>query len=240
MMIKRPPEFNNQMTRSQTILGFIYLPIHIFVLPLVLSWIFPDWDTGKLNLVYFGISTVLVLLVFLSYLKANYYNFVDHIGWCIVTLFMALGLDYLLSLGVSFLALLLPQLSGESPNDQTIMELAAQSSSVVKAVSIFLAPIVEEVLFRGVIFGSLRSRSRVWAYVLSALIFSLLHVWQYALAGMDWTILLYTLQYIPVSIALAFCYERSRSIWCPIAFHMFINAMSFKLMELLESMDGVL
>jgi len=193
-------------------------------------------EIGRLNLVYFCISAVVVLLIFGSYLRAHFDNFLNRVGYCLITILMALGLDYVLSYGVSFIAMLLPMLGQENPNDQAVMDLAAQTGGAIKAMAIFLAPIVEEVLFRGVIFGSLRSRSRVWAYVLSIAIFALLHVWQYALAAADWTVLLYVLQYIPVSFALCWCYERSGSIWCPIAFHMFINAMSFKAMELLESM----
>lgn len=235
-MKKAPVEFNNHMTKLQTILGFVYLPIHIFALPLALGAIFPEMDLGKLNLVYFCISAVVILLIFGKHLRAHFDNFMDRVGFCLITILMALGIDYVLSYAVTLIAFLLPMLGEENPNDQALMDMLQQGSAAVKAVSIFLAPIVEEVLFRGVIFGSVRPRSRVWAYVLSIVIFAVLHVWQYALAAADWTVLLYVLQYIPVSFALCWCYERSGSIWCPIAFHMLLNGMSFKAMELLESM----
>lgn len=233
-MKKVPVEFNNHMTKRQTILGFVYLPIHVFLLPLLLGRLLPEMDVAELNLLYFGISAVLVLLIFFSHLRAHFDNFLDRKGWCLLTILMTLGLDYVLSYAVTLVAMLLPMLGEENPNDMAVMDMLGAASGAVKACSIFLAPIVEEVLFRGVIFGSLRSRSRVWAYVLSIAIFALLHVWQYALAAADWTILLYVLQYIPVSFALCWCYERSGSIWCPIAFHMLINAMSFKAMEMME------
>ena len=57
----------------------------------------------------------------------------------------------------------------------------------MKAVSIFLVPIVEEMLFRGVVFGSIRPRSRLWAYVVSVAAFSVYHVWSFAAAAISWS-----------------------------------------------------
>ena len=46
---------------------------------------------------------------------------------------------------------------------------------------IFLAPFVEEVLFRGLVFGNLRGKSACGgATLVSCLLFALLHVWQFA------------------------------------------------------------
>ena len=97
------------------------------------------------------------------------------------------------------------------------------------AVAVFMAPLVEECLFRGVLFGAIRPRSRFWAYAVSIAAFALYHVWQYAFMYQDARLLLSALRYVPVSAALAFCYEQTRSIWPPVFFHMFINAMSLTL-----------
>jgi membrane protease YdiL (CAAX protease family) len=42
----------------------------------------------------------------------------------------------------------------------------------------------------------------------------------------DPKLLLSALAYVPVSAALTFCYEQTRSIWPPVFFHMFVNALS--------------
>ena len=67
------------------------------------------------------------------------------------------------------------------------------------------------------------------SYVLSVAAFSLYHVWQYALS--DPGLLVYALQYIPVSLGLAWAYERSESLWCPVFLHMIINFVSFTLLS---------
>lgn len=239
-MRKLPFEFDNHMTRRQIVLGLIYLPVHMFVLPIVLPLLAETGvlplDDGQVNLLYYGIGVLFVLAVFWKHLRAHFDNFCDRVGWCLVTILMTLGLDYVLSYAATFIMMLLPAAAETNPNNEAVMEAAKLSYGTMKAVAIFLAPIVEEVLFRGVIFGSLRKKNRMAAYAVSVLLFSLYHVWQYAVAYGDWTELLYVIQYIPVSIALAWCYERSGSIWTPIAFHMCINAMSFYVLNMVEEL----
>ena len=41
---------------------------------------------------------------------------------------------------------------------------------------VLLAPFVEEVLFRGLVFGCLKEKSRIFAYILSCALFAFLHV----------------------------------------------------------------
>ena len=64
------------------------------------------------------------------------------------------------------------------------------------------------------------------AYAVSIALFSLYHVWQYVVMYGDPKLLLSALAYVPVSAALTFCYEQTRSIWPPVFFHMCINALS--------------
>ena len=68
------------------------------------------------------------------------------------------------------------------------------------------------------------------------MLFSLYHVWQYAAASGDPGLLLYAIQYIPMSVALAWTYERSGSIWTPIFFHMGYNAISYLALLTLETL----
>ena len=102
---------------------------------------------------------------------------------------------------------------------------------MMKAIGIFLAPIVEEVVFRGVVFQSLRKKSRLLAYGVSVGLFCLYHVWQYAVAYQDPVMLLYALEYIPITLAITWSYERSGSLWTAIAFHAANNLMNFMVIE---------
>lgn len=226
------------MSRGQLIFGLVYLPVHIFVLPLLLPMILMGLgvtDLGTVNLVYYAISFVLCLGVFWGFLRRDFDPLVDRLVHCVLTFLMALGLDYVLSLGVN--ALVLAITGGvDNPNDAAIMDIALESSGAIKAVAVFMAPVVEELLFRGVVFGGVYRRSRVLAYVISVLMFSVYHVWQYVAVSGDLGMLVYVLQYLPISFVLAWSYERSGSIWVPIGFHMVINSLSFAVEQLLAQL----
>ena len=156
--------FENQMTGTQTVLGWLYLAVHVAALPLLLRLLLrfsPDpIDEATLNLIYYCVGIVFCLTVMLRFLRLGFDRLVENLRLCILTMALALMIDYALS-GIAALVLLLIDGAVENPNNDAIMELAAENSGTVKAIAIFLAPIVEEILFRGVIFGSIRTRSRL-------------------------------------------------------------------------------
>ena len=218
------------MTKTQTLLGWIYLPLHALILPLLLSLyaaVSPAGADGVTeNLIYFGAGVLFVLCVMLSFLRDGFDRFLDRAGFCLFTILAALLLCYVLNMLVSTLLLLLDG-DAVNPNNEAVMELAETHWGAVKALSIFIGPPVEETLFRGVAFGSVRPRSRLLAYAVSAALFSLFHVWQYVVLYADPRLLLYAIQYLPASLMLCWCYERTESIWTPIFFHMIFNALAF-------------
>ena len=222
--------FENTMDRSRAILGWIYLPIHIFALPLLLGIMAQFSAVGlteaDANLIYYVIGLIFVMSTMLPFLRDGFDTFLDRPGRCLFSMVLGLALTYLLSNIAAAVLLAFGELTAD-PNTASVMEMAHYDYGKIKASAIFLAPIVEEVLFRGVAFGSLRERSRAAAYIVSALLFSVYHVWQPAYVYGDPRMLLYIIQYIPVSVALARIYERSGSIWVPILFHMGFNAISF-------------
>lgn len=225
-----PPE--SSMTHAQQVLGWLYLPLHMFVLPLLFGLLAEYSPDGiqivDANLIYYTIGVVFVLAVMMGFLRRDFDNLLDRPGRCVFAVLWALAINYALST-VSALCLL--AMSGdavlENPNTAQVVELSAGGFGKMKAMSVFMAPVVEEVLFRGVAFGSIRKRNRAAAYILSIAMFAVYHVWQSAAGAGDPRIMLYALQYIPVSVALTCCYEISGSIWTNIFFHMGYNALAF-------------
>lgn len=225
--------FDNGMNRTRRVLGWIYLPLHIFVLPLLLGALMSVWpggmDTGMVNLLYYAIGIVFVLCTFFPVLRRDFDTLADNPGRTVLAVATGGMLDLALSFAVGSLLLLLLGAESSNPNNDAVMDAAGLNGGMMRAIAFFLAPIVEETLFRGVLFGSVRRRSRLWAYVLSVAVFSLYHVWQYAL--LDPALLVYALQYIPVSIALAWAYERSGTLWGSIFLHMLVNMVSYALLS---------
>ena len=201
------------MPRGARIAGWVYFPIHVAVLPLTIGVLLMA-VLGKLpsdvtcNVLYYLIGLVFTLAVMWRFLHRSYDTMAGSILRCIGMMLAAYGIDVLLSLVLQLGTGLIGELP--VPNNDAVL----------------MAPLVEECLFRGVVFGTIRPRSRFWAYAVSIALFSLYHVWQYVVMYGDPKLLLSALAYVPVSAALTFCYEQTRSIWPPVFFHMCINALS--------------
>ena len=226
-------EFPFPMKKSEALIGWIYLPVHIFALVILLTYLFyylfPELglavDDVYQNVYYYGFSFLFLLIFLNRYLCSTYSDLCDNILNTVFAVLAGFFLNYFLTLAVqSALSLVLNDLT--NPNSALVDEQLVTNTGIMVAVTVLLAPVVEETLFRGVVFGTLRKKSRLAAYLVSSLIFSFYHLWQYFLIGFDWTLLLYTLQYVPASLVFCWCYERGRNLWAPIFLHMFINLMS--------------
>lgn len=140
----------------------------------------------------------------------------DKFGWkqiLLVTLFFILYSVLVNQLIMwSGLHLLFPYYSEE-------VAVSLFNTSILLAVYLavaLLAPISEELIYRGLIYRRLRDYLDVkWAMVMSALIFGLIHgnMVQFVFAFL-------------IGLALAAVYERYKTIWAPIAAHMAVNLFS--------------
>ena len=117
-------------------------------------------------------------------------------------------------------------------NNETVGDLVLANRYAMLFVTIILAPIIEETLIRGLVFGSQHRTSRALAYVVSCFLFVFMHNWQYFALYPVGSVLLSCLPYIPAAIALGWVYEKSSTIWAPITLHALINAMSFGILTL--------
>lgn len=230
-MTKR--SFPFPMKKSEKIFGWLYLFIHAVVLVYLIGFLNStlfvslgiSMDTAHLNLVYYAVSFTIVVLGMFRFLKASFSDLCDNLWRTLSSLVLGYAFYYALLFLVTLgLAHLLSDLV--NPNSEIVAQEAKLNANVLKASAVLLAPVVEEVLFRGVVFGTIRRKSRLLAYAVSTLVFSFYHLWQYFFIDFDWTLLLYMLQYVPGSIALAWCYERSRNIWGAVFLHMAINFIS--------------
>ena len=219
------------MTTREFLICMLYLPIHVFGLPAVGAMLY---DRGiltlsQVNLYIYAIGAVFMLAFLWDFFKREFYVFCDRPGFCIVII----GASYLIMLGFNMVvSSVLFSVAGDmNPNTQAVADLAQLDMRTTAAMSIFMAPILEEPIFRGAIFGAIRPKSRYLAYGVSMLLFAVYHVWGYALA--DPIMWVYVIQYLPVSFLLCQCYERTGSIWTSVFFHMLVNGISIGLQSVL-------
>lgn len=116
--------------------------------------------------------------------------------------------------------LLLESLSGAEPSLQDVAEIVTRERSWLEIVymlsAVFIAPVYEEMLFRGVLFPYLAKRTGlVGGIVLASVFFGALH--------------LHLPSFVPLfllSAMLCLTYWRTGSLWTSIGVHMIFNAVS--------------
>lgn len=111
-------------------------------------------------------------------------------------------------------------------NDGTVTVRLDNAPHMTLLIVLLLAPFVEEVLFRGLVFGNLKYKSRALAYAVSCLLFALLHVWQFAVVNQDLTYFLLMAQYLVPGLVLAWAYDHSGTLWASFGLHALVNALS--------------
>lgn len=226
------PQFTPDCTRWETIFGWVYLPVHVILLPLLLPvlqyYLLPNLSKLGGNALYYGFSLAVVFVVFWKLLRREFDHFLDRPFQCLYAILLGYGIWYALIMVLGELMMSFG-IQNTTPNEQAVDALVAESFNITMVISVIAAPILEEVLFRGIAFQSVRKRSRVAAYLTSMVLFSLYHVWQYAFLYQDVTYLLYAVLYLPITFAITWSYECSGSLWTAIFFHASNNyiAMSF-------------
>lgn len=230
-MVKKKPSAN--LTPGEQFAGSIFLIVYLLVLP---------WATGPLfrlvgeklgrtihgdlqSAVYYYALFAVTVVIFHGFLVRTSQRLTENLPEAcksvVVGLVAMYGLNELLD------RLLGALLNGRvNLNDSAISTRIGSTPHMTVLTVLFLAPFVEEVLFRGLLFGSLRSRGRGVAYAASCLVFALPHVWQFALENRDAAYLLLGLRYLAPAAALAWAYEHSGTLWASIGLHAAANGLS--------------
>lgn len=215
-----------RMTRGETIFGWIYLPFYLVLNALLIPWLLDllgqRIDVYTVNLIYFYLNFLVISLGFRHFLGDSLRR--TRPLTLITGVLTGFGIHYLGNILLVALEELLPAYS--NPADAATTDMILNQSGIMTVCAVFLGPLVEEVLVRGLVFAPLARSSRILAYVVSTLFFSAMHLWSFLGSVPVTELLLSMLGYIPGSIALAYAYEHSGSIWSPIALHMLINGMS--------------
>jgi len=221
------------MTRGEKVRGGILLAAYVVILPLAADPLFDliqrstgtTISAGTRDAIYYYVLFALTLAALWGYWGRTTRAFFDR-AWHVLG---TAGLGLIAFYGLNELTWrVLRLIPGEQVNlnDQAILSrLGAEPHSTVLIV-VFLAPIVEEAIFRGYIFGNLQEHSRWAAYVISCLLFAFLHVWQYVTGPHELRYLLLMLQYVVPGLVMAWTFERSGSLWGSILLHGIINALS--------------
>lgn len=219
-----------QMTGPERTRGWIFFLLYLLVFPTLGVFLqiilFADTEApiAEVNVLYYALIFVLSLAVFWRYLRGGLDRLLDALP---VSLFALVS--GLVGAGVLHMLVMLPPYPVVSPVSAQWQQEFLLSPGATMLLVVVLIPLIEEPLYRGLVFGSLRLKGRVSAYAVSILVYSLSCVWRYALELGDVRFLLLAVQYIPMSLALAWCYDYSRSIWTTTLLRMVLNGFALLL-----------
>lgn len=218
----------SKMTPSEQRLGWVVFALYLFVFPFLMGGVVRVLDEeldmaltpAQSSALYYALVLVVLVAAFWEFLWANGQKLrrggVRQVFPFAVALAVGVAGTCLISL--------LP-LPVTNPVRGDYPQQFALSPVTTVLVVVFLRPAVEELLFRGLLFGAVGRRSRVGAYALSAGVFALSAVWQYALPDGGWAYLSLAVQYLPMGLALTWALDMSGSIYVPIAAHGAMDAI---------------
>ncbi|MBR2309663.1 MAG: CPBP family intramembrane metalloprotease [Oscillospiraceae bacterium] len=214
------------LTHKEKMLGWIYYPLQLLIIPLVISLVnaligYP-MNEAVLNFVYFAVNFVCILLIGFRFLKNNAKNALKAplrcISSAVIGLFFYWGLSYIIQI---FIMIIDPTFF--NVNDASIDNMIQENSTLMTVGIVLLVPIAEEFLYRGLFFSQFYNRKPIAAYLISTCIFAAIHVVGYAFDYPMLRLVLCFLQYLPAGIAMGWAYARADSIWASILMHTAIN-----------------
>lgn len=221
------------MSPGEQIAGTVFFVIYLLVLPFVTAPLFRlverllavNISEALQNAIYYYTLFAVTLIIFHGFLGRTTRNFFNNLGNACKSAAVGLVALYGLNELVYRVTRLLVN-NRTNLNDSTISAQIHDAPRVTLLIVIFLAPFVEEVLFRGLVFGNLKHKSRTVAYLVSCLLFALLHVWQFAVVKQDITYFWLMVQYLVPGLVLAWAYDHTGTLWSSILLHAAANALS--------------
>ena len=214
------------LSKKEVIFGILYMLAQIFVLPPLITW--GNWLLGnplsvsQMNFVFFALNFIVITVVYRHFLIDNFKMLLKN-PWRIFR-YAGAGL-VLYWLGNILVSYLIIWLSPSFSNAQSIAEMTQDNVILMSVGTVLLVPVVEEALYRGVLFGSLYQKNAALAYVLSTVLFSSIHIIGYLGTYAPLELCLAFLQYVPAGLCLAWSYQKADSIWAPILIHIAVNQM---------------
>ena len=202
-----------------------------------------SFSSAEINFICYAVGVLYMLVCAGRFLRRDFDPLCDNLLYILLEVIICYGLMLCFNLILSGLLTLAEGLisnfsavefTSANPNNNAVIDMTTQGFGMVEAMAVFLAPIVEELMFRAGLFGLLRRRSRVLAYAVCALAFAAYHVWEYALAEPLYWVLM--LQYVPVTLLLCRLYEKTESIWSSILLHALSNGVSMLALYGMERM----
>lgn len=222
---------NNIYTKRQSLwvlisyfLGYTFLfQILALNILLVMGQSLEDAITNS-SYIYVPLTSVIILYLSINvikdsliYLKENFKKLIGHVlkfgGLCLISNIICGNL-------IRFIT------SSSAENQQSIIESLNKAPALTIFLGIIFAPIVEELVFREVIFKKIYIKfGKNAAYFVSSFLFALVHVLVSILSG-NWIATLFIIQYFVIGYFMCLIYEKHKNVIASILLHFFNNLIA--------------
>ncbi len=215
-------------TRRENLLGLGYWLISLFILPSLLFFIGDlwGWSLSLLNIIFSVLGFACVVGIFHKFLWASLKKAWQKPWktlWCAAKgLVVYFGLSFFVSVFVY--PWLGPNFS--TPNDTAIVEISQENTAVFIFCTVFLAPVTEELLYRGLLFQSFCRKKPILALCVSVFLFAAIHVLDFIGSENLLTLLCCFVLYLPAGLTLINAYIASDTIAAPMLMHILINLLA--------------
>ena len=216
-------------THREKLWGWIYLPIQLLILPIVLTvcnlFFNLNLSDAALNFMLFCINFCVVALIFHRFILENGKIALKK-PLAVIGTALACFVFYIVSSSIITTMITYIDPDFFNVNDAYITTLVEEEFLSMFIGTAILVPLTEEVLYRGLLFAGLYNRNRILGYLVSTLFFAFIHVFGYIGSYSALQLGLCLLQYLPAGICLGWAYASTDSIWTPIITHMIINTLA--------------
>lgn len=220
--------------RKEASWGWRYLAFQTvflgYFLSLAILFLKLPWGSSEINLIFFFLNFAVAVVIFRHFLRGNLLLIKQRFSKILLTALAGFFVYYLLTTAVSIVIVTIDP-TFYNVNNENLSIISQDYYWLMALCTVVLVPITEELLHRGAIFGGLYRKNRVAAYLVSTLVFALVHVTGYIGYFEPKTLLLCYLQYIPAGLCLAAAYDITGCITTSILIHAAINAVGILAMR---------
>ena len=201
---------------------FVVYPMILFTILSIFnidSWLFD----GKADTLYSIIMLIVSIYFTKDLLLRSINELAENPGKVFKVIISTLPMMLLGSIVLNYLITTFTGQS-EAQNQTEIIGLFEQVPYLIIIQALLYAPIVEEIMFRGLVFGGLSKKSMVFAVIVSSSLFGLAHVYNSILSG-NFADLWFFPTYALLGYFLNRAYIKSGSIVSSMALHFLNNAI---------------
>ena len=213
-------------THRETMSGLLYLAFQFLVLPSLLTFLNSTLDaplsSAELNFTFYLLNFIAMLVIFHDFLGHSAAEAFRHPILLLQAVILGLVAYFACTQALTWtIGQLLPSYSNY--NDEAIAAMSRGNFFLMTIGTVILVPPYEECIYRGLIFRNLFGKSKWAAYLVSMLVFAIIHILGYIGTYSPLELLLAILQYLPAGLTLAWAYTKSGTLFAPILIHAIIN-----------------